>query len=312
MFAGASLSADFNEKQSSHSACFDDYMARQDVNELLARLAELVGSLASWLKLLSSLPALTTKLAIPGLRGPVMMSTSGKGWSDQLAGEVLGAASTSPATLGKSSTRHNLSMYRGHALPSRLVSELKSGGLLSSSLSFVVPLVCKRITVLSALMRALEGRIDFSRPRAQRALADLLTSMLEEAASAEVRASQDQSDFPHCFLARAMGRVSSMRDQQHEELLLGSSEPGASRLVDTLILSRLAWSPVQEMCLALRVVRHSVVFTRLRSCINSCWNCVLAMRQRPVSDQCRFTCLPNLTALAEQFSELLFWSWSQS
>ncbi|CAE7781113.1 unnamed protein product [Symbiodinium sp. CCMP2456] len=109
-------------------------------------LAELVRSLASLLlELLPSLPLAETLLAIPGLPGA-----------------LLCAASTSLATLGKSSS------------------------LLSSSVSFVVL-------------------------RAQRALADLLTSMLEET-STEVRASQ--------------------------ELLLGSIEPGASRLVETLILSR--------------------------------------------------------------------------
>ncbi|CAE7281544.1 unnamed protein product, partial [Symbiodinium necroappetens] len=119
--------ADFTEKQS---------------------LAELVRSLASFLlELLPSLPLALADmlLAIPGLPGA-----------------LLCAASTSPATLGKSSS------------------------LLSSSVSFVVL-------------------------RAQRALADLLTSVLEET-STEVRASQ--------------------------ELLLGSVEPGASRLVETLILSR--------------------------------------------------------------------------
>eukprot|EP00439_Symbiodinium_sp_Y106_P001956 s7394_g1.t1 len=110
-------------------------------------LAELVRSLASLLlELLSALPALAEMLlAIP-----------------DLPGALLCAASTSPATLGNSSS------------------------LLSSSVSFVVL-------------------------RAQRALADLLTSMLEET-SKEVRANQ--------------------------ELLLGSAEPGASRLVETLILSR--------------------------------------------------------------------------
>ena len=121
----------------------------------MARLAELVRSLASLLlELLSALPALAEMLlAIPDLPGPVRMSqhvrlrVANAGAFDELAGALLCAASTSPATLGNSSS-HNLSIV-DMPLPSGVLAQLKNGGLLSSSVSFVVPLG-QHITVLLA------------------------------------------------------------------------------------------------------------------------------------------------------------------
>ena len=86
----------------------------------MARLAELVRSLASFLlELLPSLPLADMLLAIPGLPGPAWERQSqekgGESWSSA-AGALLCAASTSPATLGKSSS-HNLSIDM--PLPSR-------------------------------------------------------------------------------------------------------------------------------------------------------------------------------------------------